>query len=148
MATENADEQLTEKIHAAFMDHYLPEAEGPFGADEEILKFLGVPMRDDRRFYPEQQKQVVIFFREFTKFIKEKHRNPKDRDELYEYLSRWDEVAFSVSPNIFNFLPIDNQLEFAAALSRLPEAQGTICQATGGELVYEMQWMGGGENCS
>ncbi|HBR80596.1 MAG: hypothetical protein UW63_C0065G0003 [Candidatus Uhrbacteria bacterium GW2011_GWF2_44_350] len=147
------DELLKSKIRQDFEEHYLPDVGrggeedddwgfGSFGADEEILRHLGVPMREDRKYYPEQQKRVALFMREFVNFIRDKHRDPNSREDLGEYLATWREIAFSVSPNIFNYLALDSQMEIAALLSGIPEVQGTICQSTVGELVYELQWFG------
>ncbi len=66
-------------------------------------------------------------------------QTPQARAELLHQLQTFANEQLSWSPNIFNELSLNEQLDIATRFSRIPEAQGTVCQSFVGELTYNLQ---------
>ncbi len=111
-----------------------------FQFQEKLLERFDVPLGEDGRIEKKVRDAMQVFFQELIHFVKEKRRDIDSRKSLAGYLQNLREVAFSVSPSIFNLLSFPDQLFFSALLSRIPEAQGTIAPSTVGELGYELQY--------
>ncbi|HCC83627.1 TPA: hypothetical protein DEP96_02140 [Candidatus Uhrbacteria bacterium] len=72
-------------------------------------------------------------------YAEQAKQDPSNRAELLHRLRDFTETELSWSPNIFNELPLSEQLDLATRFSRIPEAQGTVCQSFVGELTYNLQ---------
>lgn len=147
---EKNNQRLRHKVRELFRERFLPVDEetdggehgrGAFGADDRILEILEAPMGEDNRYTKEQHERVLMFFDELVDYAQEQRRDPEQRQELLGYLSQWREAAFSVSPNISNFLSLEDHLLVSARLAAIPEAQATIASTVMGELVYDLQYM-------
>lgn len=144
--------ELRSRLRLLFEDGYLPSesdddndgyGHGSFGADKKILDLLGVPLRPDGTYGREQMERTRLFFDELITFVKTARKDPEQRQDLPGYLAAWREAAFSVSPNISNFLSMEDEMIISAQMRAIPELRQSLASEVGGELVYNVQFMRG-----
>lgn len=139
---ENAEEALRLNLRSLFESGWVP-SDG-FESTDQIFEKLGINKDLERGYISDEQTEKArIFFEELLNFIKRERKDPEKRDQLQNYLASLHDAAFSVSPNISNFLHLDDRILFSVSFAAIPETQGTISPSIGGGLVLDLQYMTG-----
>lgn len=98
---------------------------------------------NEGRYQLEYQKRAAIFFNEFLDFVQQKRRANTPPNEVQLFCSKWYQAAFSVSPNLFNALPMKDEFVIGARLHAYPETRTSLGMNVVRELVYNLNFSEG-----
>lgn len=112
---------------------------------QDLARIVGVVPRDNEgRFQLKYSKAVAVFIDTMINFVKNESLNSSNSQKIVKLNRFIKEKLFSMSPNIFSAMILEDQVLYNAKANRVYELQGYIGQNFTSELAYNLAWGGSG----